>query len=120
MRGVCDGIDGLNRDAGEPPSEKAGEDEHRRATRLAGEGALLTIVEDGPLADEVIAARERLERVKRGLEKMPARRREIFVMNRFEGLTYRVIAQRVGLSQSMVEKEMAKAILFLTEWMEGW
>ncbi|MEJ0028349.1 MAG: sigma-70 family RNA polymerase sigma factor [Rhizomicrobium sp.] len=97
-------------------------DEHRRASRNVedGETHILTVVDDGPLADEVIAARERLRRVKQGLEKMPARRREIFLMHRIGGLTYRQIAVQVGLSQSMIEKEMAKAILFLTEWMDGW
>ncbi|MEI9993013.1 MAG: sigma-70 family RNA polymerase sigma factor [Rhizomicrobium sp.] len=97
-------------------------DEHRRARRNSedGEAKILTVVDDGPLADEVLAARERLERVKACLAAMPARRREIFLMNRIEGLTYRQIATEFGLSQSMIEKEMAKAILFLTEWMEGW
>lgn len=97
-------------------------DEHRRAARHTedGDAQILAIADEGPLADEVIAARERLGRVKLGLAKMPVRRREIFLMNRIDGLTYRQIASHVGLSQSMVEKEMAKAILFLTDWMEGW
>ena len=97
-------------------------DEHRRARRNSedGDAKILTLVDNGPLADEVIAARERLGRAKAGLAAMPVRRREIFLMNRIEGLTYRQIAAAVGLSQSMIEKEMAKAILFLTAWMEGW
>jgi RNA polymerase sigma-70 factor (ECF subfamily) len=41
-------------------------------------------------------------------------------MHRLDGLKYRVIAERMGLSQSAVEKHIAKAALFLTEWVEGW
>ena len=99
-----------------------GVDEHRRAIRHAddGESLILNVVDDGPLADEVIAARERLQKAMEGVAKMPLRRREIFLMSRIDALTYRQIAQRVGLSQSMVEKEMAKAIRFMMDWMEGW
>lgn len=97
-------------------------DEHRHAARVvySDPDGILAATDEGPLADEVLAARERLERVKLGLAEMPARRREIFLMNRIEGLTYRQIAGRVALSQSMVEKEMARAIHFLATWMVGY
>ncbi len=32
----------------------------------------------------------------------------------------RVIAQRLDISVSSVEKHIAKAMLFLSEWTEGW
>jgi RNA polymerase sigma-70 factor (ECF subfamily) len=41
-------------------------------------------------------------------------------MHRLENLKYREIAQRLGISQSAVEKHIARAALFLTEWTEGW
>jgi RNA polymerase sigma-70 factor (ECF subfamily) len=32
----------------------------------------------------------------------------------------REISARLGITQSAVEKHVAKAVLFLTEWTEGW
>jgi RNA polymerase sigma-70 factor (ECF subfamily) len=76
--------------------------------------------DDAPLQDEVIAARERLVRVQAGIAKLPPRTREIFLMHRVEGLKYREIAAHFEISQSAVEKHIAKAMLFLTEWTQDW
>jgi len=76
--------------------------------------------ENSPLQDEVLAARVRLERVREGLSRLTPRTREIFLMHRLDDLKYREIAERLDISQSAVEKHIAKAALFLTEWTEGW
>jgi len=73
-----------------------------------------------PLQDEVIEVRNRLQRVKEGLAKLPPRTREVFEMHRLDGLKYREIAKQLGISQSAVEKHIAKAALFLGEWTKGW
>ncbi len=73
-----------------------------------------------PLQDEVFAARERLDRVKEGLAQLPARTREIFLMYRLQDMKCREIAAKIGLSESAVEKHIAKAMYFLTKWSEGW
>ena len=80
----------------------------------------LDIADSEPLADEVFAARTRLERVKAGLAQLSPRTREIFLMHRVEGLKYREIAAELGVTVSAVEKHVAKAALFLAEWVEGW
>jgi len=76
--------------------------------------------ENSPLQDEVLAARVRLDRVREGLSHLTPRTREIFLMHRLDDMKYREIAERLGISQSAVEKHIAKAALFLTEWTEGW
>lgn len=76
--------------------------------------------DDAPLQDEVIAARERLLRVQQGLAALPQRTREIFLMHRLRGLKYREIAVHYGISQSAVEKHIAKAALFLSDWTKDW
>ena len=81
---------------------------------------LIEIADSEPLADEVLAARTRLERVKAGLAQLSPRTREIFLMHRVEGLKYREIAAELGITVSAVEKHVAKAALFLAEWVEGW
>lgn len=80
----------------------------------------LDIADAAPLQDEVLATRARLERVQQGLAMLPDRTREIFLMHRIEGAKYREIATRLGLSQSAVEKHIAKAALFLADWAEDW
>ena len=72
-----------------------------------------------PLQDEVIAARERLRSVNQSLELMPPRTRAIFLQHRIDGKKYREIAESMGISQSAVEKHIARAVLFLAERMEG-
>jgi RNA polymerase sigma-70 factor (ECF subfamily) len=93
-----------------------------RVRRLDGRGVqdLLSEAENRPLQDEVLALRKRLQRVRTGLDELNPRTREIFLMHRIEGLKYREIAERCGVSVSAVEKHIAKAAYFLTEWTEGW
>ena len=78
----------------------------------------LPLVDPYPPPDEVCAGQERLQRMRAGLEAMSPRRREVFVLNRIEGYSFPQIAERLGITLSMVEKHAAKAILFLTDWME--
>lgn len=73
-----------------------------------------------PLPDQVLEARARLERLMAGLAKLPARTRQIFLMYRLEEMKYREIGAVLGISASSVEKHVAKAVPFLTEWMKGW
>ena len=80
----------------------------------------LGCAENSPLQDEVLAARIRLERVREGLSRLTPRTREVFLMHRLDGMKYREIADQLGISQSAVEKHIARAALFLTEWTEGW
>lgn len=71
------------------------------------------MADPSPAADQVLEARQRLDEVQRRLARMNPRTARIVVMHRVEGLTYAVIAQRLGISESAVEKHMAKATLTL-------
>ncbi|HEY1837393.1 MAG: sigma-70 family RNA polymerase sigma factor [Rhizomicrobium sp.] len=73
-----------------------------------------------PLQDEVLAHRERLRRVQGGLKELTPRTREIFVMHKIQGMTHKEIARQLGISTGAVEKHVAKAMLFLTEFTKGW
>ena len=50
------------------------------------------------------------ELVSRTLEDLPERTREIFRLNRQEGLKYREIAERLSISVKTVEANMGKAL----------
>jgi RNA polymerase sigma factor (sigma-70 family) len=80
----------------------------------------LHVQDSAPLQDETLIAKQRLERIKDGLQHLSPRTREIFLMHRLDGLKYREIAEMLGISMSAVEKHIAKAMEFLADWSEGW
>ncbi|RON57112.1 RNA polymerase sigma factor [Pseudomonas frederiksbergensis] len=54
---------------------------------------------------------QRLEQLKGVLAELSPRRREALMLHRFEGLSQAQIAERMGISLSMVEKHIAFALL---------
>jgi len=98
-----------------------GVDTYRRdrlTAKMKTESAL--IGENGPLQDEVLAIRNRLVRVRAGLAQLHPRTRQILLMHRLQKMKYKEIALQIGISQSAVEKHVAKGTLFLAKWSEGW
>jgi RNA polymerase sigma factor (sigma-70 family) len=82
------------------------------------ESQWLDLPDQAPGPDEIVDAHLVLDRVKSGLAQLSPRTREIFLMHRLDNMKYREIAVRLGVTQSAVEKHIAKAALFLAEWME--
>lgn len=80
--------------------------------------------EPEPLADEhqePLPAAQRLqhlERLKSVLAELSPRRREALMLHRFEGLSQAQIAERMGISLSMVEKHIAFALLHCKQRLE--
>lgn len=64
-----------------------------------------------PSAEKLVSVDEKLAAVTRILDELPLRTREIFVLNRVYGMTYAETAKELGISDSAVEKHMAKALL---------
>ncbi len=54
---------------------------------------------------------QRLEQLREVLAELSPRRREALMLHRFEGLSQAQIAERMGISVSMVEKHIAQALL---------
>lgn len=75
----------------------------------------LSIPDLAPNPDEVFETQQRLERLKRVLNKAGPRTREIFLMHRLYGMTYVQIADHFDVSLSAVEKHIAKAMALLGE-----
>jgi RNA polymerase sigma-70 factor (ECF subfamily) len=89
-------------------------DDHRRQRRHAGsDEELATIADAGPSPEEILDARQRLKAVHATLSRLNPRTRQILLMHRLDGLRYREIAERLGISESAVEKHVAKAALGL-------
>lgn len=70
---------------------------------------LLHIADDAPDAQQIVEGRSDLERLKVVMAKLPRRQQVILLAARLEGLTRQQIADRLGISVSMVEKELRKA-----------
>jgi RNA polymerase sigma-70 factor (ECF subfamily) len=49
------------------------------------------------------------------LDKLPEKRRSIFMMNRFEGLTYPEIAQKLGISENTVDTQVRRTLQYFRE-----
>lgn len=99
-------------------SADQGKAERVRATVPDGLRNLL-LVDPAPPPEDVCAAQQSLQRIKNGLDALTPRRREIFILNRIEGYSFSQIAAQLGITVSAVEKNAAKAILFLTNWMDA-
>lgn len=64
--------------------------------------------------DEAIVS-ELEQRIRETIDKLPTERRKIFIMSRFDGLKYREIADRLGISVKTVENQMYQALKFLRD-----
>ena len=58
---------------------------------------------------------ELTEKIKKGMDKLPKKCREIFELSRYEGLRYQEIADHLGLSIKTVENQMGNALRILRE-----
>jgi RNA polymerase sigma factor (sigma-70 family) len=62
---------------------------------------------------------ELLAKLEQAMELLPRRTREVFLANRIDGSSYADIARLTGLSQRDVQRQMVKALLHLSRFMDG-
>ncbi|WP_304608564.1 sigma-70 family RNA polymerase sigma factor [Inquilinus sp. Marseille-Q2685] len=65
---------------------------------------------DAPGAESVLDHRQRLQVLERAVAELPPKCREVFLLHKFDGLGHGEIAARLGISRSMVEKHVMKAL----------
>jgi RNA polymerase sigma factor (sigma-70 family) len=75
---------------------------------------VLDLLDLGPAPEEVLAAEQRLLRMKETLDQVSRRTREVFFMHRLQGLSHAEIARHLGVTTSAVEKHIASALTILT------
>ncbi len=61
----------------------------------------------------LLEEKEFKQKVERAISNLSEKQREVFLMNRIDGLKYREIAERLDISQKAVEKRMQLALLAL-------
>ncbi|MEL7118371.1 MAG: RNA polymerase sigma-70 factor [Bacteroidota bacterium] len=83
-----------------------------------------SVLEDHKLMDMALAndddekealLSEKINALKKAVEQLPAKRKQIFKMNYFQGLTYKEIADELSISKNTVEVQITKARKALKE-----
>lgn len=76
---------------------------------LADPDSLETAGDDIP-ADRALVARQDLSRLLAAVEALPERCREVVRLRKIEGLSQREVAQRLGIAEHTVEKQVSKGL----------
>jgi RNA polymerase sigma-70 factor (ECF subfamily) len=83
---------------------------HRRVVAHWAEQAARAPSPAGPQADERLRTRELAEAIRRAIDALPDRCREIFLLSREEQLSYAAIAEVLEISVKTVETQMWRAL----------
>jgi RNA polymerase sigma factor (sigma-70 family) len=96
-------------------------DRHRRERRhlytsetVEDLDAQASLVDESPPVDEALAAQQRLDKIRATLDAVSQRTREIYIAHR-AGYGYAEIAAHLRISESAVQKHVARAVLALME-----
>jgi RNA polymerase sigma factor (sigma-70 family) len=93
----------------------AATDELRASARLRRETqaeieALLWVEDDSPLPDRIVMDRDMLQRIGEAMDALPEPTRGIFRLNRLSGVSQKDIAGRYGVSTTIVERHIRRAL----------
>jgi RNA polymerase sigma-70 factor (ECF subfamily) len=89
---------------------------HRLAHELLQREGKLTDAHRSPgRSDDAIAHHEALTAIRAAIAELPDRTREVFLLNRDAGLSYREVAMRLGITVKTVEFHMGRALAGLRE-----
>lgn len=72
--------------------------------------------DDAVSPEQTAIDRDELRRLAEAIAAMPGQTRQAFVLRRVHGLPQRQIATRMNLSESTVEKHIARGVRFLIDW----
>lgn len=85
----------------------------RKRLRLASEEPCAAAAAPDPTPDQLASAAEVARDIAAAIAALPPRGREMFVLNRQEGLTYHEIAERCGVKYKTVETHISRALVAL-------
>ncbi|MBB2200823.1 RNA polymerase sigma factor [Gluconacetobacter tumulisoli] len=72
-----------------------------------------SIMEDAPSVEEIVGARQDLKRLHATMAELPTKCREVLVLRRVEGWSQKQVARHLGISENVVEKQLARALRLL-------
>lgn len=93
--------------------------QHYRRARIISITALAdfdaqNIMDDAPSPQQVVEVRQELEYLHQMVEQLPERCRQVLLLRRLEGLSQRQVSQRLGISENIVEKQVARGLRALS------
>ena len=83
---------------------------HVTPSEFAEDDALHNVASSAPSPEKHASLREDVTLILNAIHALPERPRQAFMMNRFDGLSYREIAKSMGVSESSIEKYMIEAL----------
>jgi RNA polymerase sigma factor (sigma-70 family) len=75
----------------------------------------LNLFDLSPSPEEVLSGEQGLDRLRKALDAVSRRTREVFFLHRLHGFSYAQIAKQLDMPVSTVEKHMARAMTILIE-----
>lgn len=84
--------------------------------QAAGDLEELDIPDEAASPEETTLQRDELRHLAAAIASMPLQARTAFILRRVHGLSQREIAKKMRISESTVEKHIARGIKFLIEW----
>ncbi|MFT8675119.1 MAG: sigma-70 family RNA polymerase sigma factor [Acetobacter sp.] len=94
--------------------------QHYRSARVVPVTSLAlmqaeTMPDTMPSDERVVHARQEMRFLEKAIAKLPARCRDIFILRRARGLSQRECAAHLNISENVVEKQLARALVFLSK-----
>lgn len=86
---------------------------------LLGEIDALNLISGEPGPERQVGARQELVQLRAVVAALPAQCRRAFELRKFEGLSYREIATKMGLSEKTVENHLGRALAKLSDSLGG-
>lgn len=74
-----------------------------------------SLVDDDQTCDLKDMDRNLADQINTALQKLPERRREIFLLNKFYGYTYKEIAEKLNISENTVDTQIRRTLAVLRE-----
>lgn len=68
------------------------------------------VFDEAPVASEIVSRRQEVELLQAAIRALPERCRAVLLLRRYENLSQREIAQRLGISEHTVEAQLTKAL----------
>lgn len=99
-------------------------DHHRKQARRNTFPTSLEVLDgtpdDTPSAQQTTEDRERLKALLQAMSVLPVRTQQVFCLNRVYGMTYVEVARHLDISESAVQKHLARAVAHAMAWAKSW
>lgn len=89
--------------------------QRRENTEYLDDDGLDALAADAPSPEQTVVDRDELRRMRGALAELPERTQRIFLAVRVRGQGYRQVAHQLGVSESSVQKHLARALKHLMQ-----